>query len=226
MQEFFEKIWVRHFLIVLGILVMWQLGAAGLRQKAYNNAQVILEPRNSNSKIVQKGITTLSTLDTLSLKKLQNLSTIIENRKEEKKQAFLDLYQYHFASATLLLILSSISVIIIFIVAQIGLNNTNPFLRTVFYVLAALTSFYALSPLVYKQESNITKNLTGYLSYDNLQEEIYNYALTNPSITPTNDTLSFDKFHSRVINGMSKINTIDFEFDYKAIPIPDFGLKK
>lgn len=226
MKQLFEIIWVRHFLIVIGILILWQIGAAGLRQKAHNNANVILEPRNLNSKLVQKGMTTLSTLDTLSLRKLQNLSTIIENRKEEKKQAFLDLYQYHFASATLLLIFSSISVILIFVVAQIGLNNANPFLKTVFYVLAALTSFYALSPLVYKQESNITKNLTGYLNYDNLQEEIYNYALTKPSITPTNDTLSFDKFHSRVINGMAMVNTIDFEFDYKAIPIPDFGLKK
>jgi len=226
MKEFFDKAWIRHLLIILGVLILWQLGAVRLRQKAFDNAKVILEPRNLNSKIIEKGITSLSKLNTLSLNKLRNLSTIIENRKEEKKQAFINLYQYHFASATLLLILASLSAVIIFIVAQMGLNNANPFLKTLFYLFAALTSFYALSPLVYKQESNINKNLTGYLGYDNLQGEIYNYALTNPSITPTNDTLTFDKFHSRIINDMSKINTIDFEFDFKAIPIPDYGLNK
>jgi len=226
MKEFFEKIWVRHTLVVLAILITWQLSIAILHQNAYRKATAILQPRIESSKIIQKGISTLSTKDSSSLQKLQNLSKIVEDRKEEKKRAFLDLYKYHFTSSTMLLILSSLSVVLIFIVAQIGLNNSNPYLKTVFFVFASLTSFYAFSPLVYKHDTNISKNLSSYLSYDNLQGEIYNYALTNPGVTPTNDTLSLDKFHSRIINEMSKINTIDFEFDYKAISIPDFGLSK
>jgi len=195
-----------------------------LRDKAYRNAIIILQPRNENSKLTQKGITTISTKNKFELQKLQNLSSILENRKEEKKQTFLDLYQYHFASATLLLILSSLSIVVIFIVAQVGLNNTNPYLRTIFFVLAALTSFYVLTPVVYKQDTNISKNPSGYLSYDNLQQDVYNYAVTGT--TSNYDSVNIEKFHSSVINAMSKINTIDFEFDYKAIPAPDFGLKK
>jgi hypothetical protein len=85
MKIIFEKIWVRHFLIILGILIISQLGAEILRQKACKHAKVILEPRNSNFEIIQKGITALSTLYKVSLKKLQNLLNIIENRKKEKK---------------------------------------------------------------------------------------------------------------------------------------------
>lgn len=226
MKEFFEKNWVRHTLVILTILITWQISVNRLHNEASRKAKEILQPRIESSKIIQKGISTLSTIDKSSLQKLQNLSKIIENRKEEKKRAFLELYKYHFTSSTMLLILSSLSIVLIFIVAQIGLNNSNSYLKTVFFVFASLTSFYALTPLVYKQDINISKNLSSYLSYDNLQEEIYNYALTNPGVTPTNDTLSLDKFHSKIINAMSKINTIDFEFDYKAIPIPDFGLNK
>jgi hypothetical protein len=224
MKEFFQRTWVRHTLIVLNILLFWQVGAKLLRDKAYRNAIIILQPRNENSKLTQKGITTISTKNKFELQKLQNLSSILENRKEEKKQTFLDLYQYHFASATLLLILSSLSIVVIFIVAQVGLNNTNPYLRTIFFVLAALTSFYVLTPVVYKQDTNISKNPSGYLSYDNLQQDVYNYAVTGT--TSNYDSVNIEKFHSSVINAMSKINTIDFEFDYKAIPAPDFGLKK
>lgn len=225
MREFFEKVWVKHTIIVIAILIAWQLGVKFLHQEAYSKAVSILQPRVESSKTIQKGISSLSTIDKPSLQKLQNLSIIVEDRKEEKKKAFLELYKYHFASTTMLLILSSLSVVIIFVVAQVGLNNTNTYLKTVFFVLASLTSFYALSPLVYKQDANISKNMSSYLSYDNLQEEIYNYALTRRDTISTNDTLSFSRFHSGIINSMSKINSIDFEFDYKAIPIPDYGLK-
>lgn len=225
MKEFFDKVWVKHTIIVMAILITWQVGVRRLHQVACTKAVAILQPRIECTKIIQKGISSLSTMDKPNLQKLQNLSMIVENRKEEKKKAFLELYQYHFASTTMLLILSSLSVVIIFVVAQVGLNNANPYLKTVFFVLASLTSFYALSPLVYKQDTNISKNLSSYLSYDNLQEEIYNYALTQRDTAAKSDSLSFDKFHSGIINSMSKINTIDFEFDYKAIPMPDYGLK-
>jgi hypothetical protein len=226
MRNILEINWIRHFLIIVGIISLSQLGAFMLRNKASKTAEIILKPRYLNSKLVQEGLKTLSTLEPNSLNKLINLSRIIENKIEEKRLSFFELYKYHFAASTMLLILSSISVVIIFIVAQIGLNNAQPFLKTFFYVIATLTSFYALSPVVYKQESNITKNLVCYLKYENLQEEIYNYALTNHGNIPTIDTLDFNKFHSRVLDDMAKINSIDFEFNYKAIPNPDFGLKK
>ena len=84
----------------------------------------------------------------------------------------------------------------LFLTAQVGLNNTSPYVRTIFFTLAALTSFYALSPLVFQQETNIfSTNLSKYILYDNLEGEIYNYAVTNPNVTSSNDTLSFNKFH-------------------------------
>lgn len=225
MWNFLETDWVKQSSFVIGILIVWQLAAWLLRNKAYRDATRILQPRTDNSRLIQEGITKFPK-ENIHIEQVKNLILIIENRKEEKKRAFLDLYRYHFTSSTLLLIFSLISIVLIFIVAQNGLNRSDEFTRTCFYTLASLTSFYALSPLVYKQETNIAKNLSVYLSYDNLQEEVYNYALTNRSFTPTPECISFEEFHSKIIATMAKINTIDFEFNYKAIPVPDFGLKK
>ena len=226
MQQFLSKTWVRHSLIVLGIVCLWQVGAVSLRHMATNNGKEILKPISNNSRIEMQGIAALSNLDKPSLEKLLNLFTRIENQKEKHKTAFLTFYPFHFASSVFLLILSSISVIVIFLISQVGLNNTSPYLRTVFFALAALTAFYAFSPLVFKQEANISNNLSKYILYDNLQGEIYNYAVTNPNVTSSNDTLSFTKFHSLVTKSMAGINSINVEFDYKIIPVPDFGLTK
>jgi ABC-type transport system involved in cytochrome bd biosynthesis fused ATPase/permease subunit len=226
MKELFEKTWVRHLLVVLAILIIWQVGAFALRYMARTNGEQILAPVAKNSTVEIQGMKTLSTLEKSNLQRLLNLFARVESQKEQHKEAFLIFYPYHFTSSALLLILSSISVVMLFLTAQVGLNNTSPYVRTIFFTLAALTSFYALSPLVFQQETNISTNLSKYILYDNLEGEIYNYAVTNPNVTSSNDTLSFNKFHSLITKTMSDINSINVEFDYKVIPVPDYGLTK
>ena len=226
MKEFFEKTWVRHLLVVLGMLIIWQIGAFALRYMARTNGEQILAPVAKNSTVEIQGMKTLSTLEKSNLERLLNLYARVEAEKEQHKEAFLIFYPYHFTSSALLLILSSISVVMLFLTAQVGLTNTSPYVRTIFFTLAALTSFYALSPLVFQQETNISTNLSKYILYDNLEGEIYNYAVTNPNVTSSNDTLSFNKFHSLITKTMSDINSINVEFDYKVIPVPDYGLTK
>lgn len=224
LNNFFRKVWIRHALLVTVILLVWQAGAWRLRSKAHSEAIQILQPRYDNIQLEKDGASRLSNLDTVSIQKLQHLLSILENRKEEKKKAFLNLYPYHFASSTFLLILSSLSVVVVFIVAQEGVNKAKPHVRTLFFSIAALTSFYAISPLVYKLDSNISKNLSSYIHYDNLQGKIYNYAITTHPVITRCDSLNLDIFHGKIIDDMLRINSIDFEFDYKVIPIPDFNL--
>ena len=226
MTAFFEKIWVRHLLLVLAMLIIWQIGAFTLRYMARPNGEQILAPVAKNSTVEIQGMKTLSTLEKSNLQRLMNLFARVETQKEQHKEAFLIFYPYHFTSSAFLLILSSISVVMLFLMAQIGLNNTSPYVRTIFFTLAALTSFYALSPLVFQQETNISTNLSKYILYDNLEGEIYNYEVTNPNVTSSNDTSSFDKFHSLITKTMSDINSVNVEFDYKVIPVPDYGLTK
>lgn len=226
MTDFFSNNWIRHSLVVLGMLIIWQIGAFALRHMARSNGEQILAPISKNYSIQTEGMRTLSTLEKSNLQRLLNLFTRIENQKEQHKEAFLKFYPYHFASSALLLILSSISVVILFLTAQVGLNNTSPYMRTIFFTLAALTSFYALSPIVFKQDANISTNLSKYILYDNLEGEIYNYAVTNPNVTSSNDTLTLNEFHSFITKSMASINSINVEFDYKVIPVPDYGLTK
>lgn len=221
MKNLFTESWVKHLAIILGILVMWQISAVMLRSKAKEIGKEILTPISKNSSIEKTGIITLSSLSAVNKNKLLNLFDRIENQKEKHRVGFLEFYPYYFASSALLLILSSLFVAVVLLTAQTGLNNTNVYLKTVFYSLAVLTSFYAISPLVFKVETNIANNLSKYIAYDNLQAEIYNYAITN-SITSQKDTLSLNNFHTLVTKNMTEINSINVEFDLKVIPIPDY----
>lgn len=217
MDNFYKKEWFLHAAIVVAMVGLVIITAWCLRKKTESDARSFLTPRLDNEFRIQLALQKDSLREKRILYLLQNLSCMIENRKQEKKLIFITMYKYHFASTTILLYLSTISVIVIYLVLQTGIREANPYLKTVFFVLAALTSFYALSPVIYKQESNINKNLTSYLAYDNLQLDVYNYAITN-------DTLKFDTFHKNIIKSMNQINTLDLEFDTKAIVSPDFKL--
>lgn len=224
MKDFFSQNWVKHTLMVLLILLLWQIGAYALGCQAKSDSIKILAPISGNAKIEIDGIKKLSSVDNIDKDRLISLFTTLEKRKQQHKNAFLIFYPYHFTAASLLLILSSISVVLIFLIAQAGLNNVNSYVKTIFFTMAALTSFYAFAPSVFKLESNISVNLNEYILYDNLQQEIYNYAVTNTGTVTKTDSLGFCKFHTKIIHDMAKINSIDVSFDYKIIPMPDYGL--
>src|SRR3954447_22335837 len=106
MKEFFEKAWVRHLLVVLAILIIWQVGAFALRNMARTNGEQILAPVANNSTIEIQGMKTLSTLEKSDLQRLLILYARVEAEKEQHKEAFLIFYPYHFTSSAFLLILS------------------------------------------------------------------------------------------------------------------------
>ena len=223
MKEWLTKNWVIHSLIVIGMLTVWRVGADHFRSEAEKNGIRILKSVEQDSMIRIDGMHALSTLAPKDLEKAKKLFYLVQNQKIKHKESFLILYPYYYASSTLLLILSPISVVLIFLTGRIGFDNTSPYVRTVFYTLAALTSFYALSPLVYKHDTNISFNINRYIQYDNLQNEIYNYALTKPNVTTTTkDSLEFYEFHTSISNKLSTLNSINIEFDHKAIPQTDF----
>jgi hypothetical protein len=226
MKKILTESWFKHFCIILAMICTWLIGAALLRQKAKNIGNDILYPISNNSIIERNGIKNLSSLDTSSKEKLLNLFDIIENEKMKHKIGFLEFYPYYFASSTLLLIISSISIVVAFLTLNKGLEFANPYFKTVFFTLAALSSFYAISPLVFKVETNISNNISKYILYDNLQGEIYDYSITNQYITIQNDTLNFNQFHNIISKKMAETNSIIAEFDYKIIPLTDFKLNQ
>src|SRR6476469_9626140 len=102
MRAFFEKPWVRHFLVVLGIIIIWQIGTFALRYMARTNGEQILAPVAKNSTVEIQGMKTFSTLEKSNLQRLLNLYERVEAEKEQHKKAFLIFYPYHFTSSAFL----------------------------------------------------------------------------------------------------------------------------
>lgn len=206
--------------IAITIISLSQLAAWLFRTMASKNGKKILEPLTnaSDDQLTELEKPPLNNND--NNKHLISLFKIVRYRKKHHETIFLKLYQYHFASVSMLLILSVISAIIVFIVAQDGLHSVCICLKTVFYTMAALTTFYALSPIVYKQDITISRNLKNYIVFDNIQNDIYNFIITNPS-TPSNSQ-EFNDFHTGLMKKISENNSIDLDFDFKSIKTPDF----
>ncbi|EDM38096.1 hypothetical protein PBAL39_00737 [Pedobacter sp. BAL39] len=210
------------FSLVFAIIITSQFMAYYFRSEASKIGMSILSPLHKIDSIERLSIEYQSSINGVELKKLKTLFSILSQKKEHHKLIFMEMYRYHFASVTMLIILSSISAVFIFIAAQNGIRNANPNFQITFYVLAALTTFYALSPVVYKQDTSISSNLNSYIKFDNLQSQVYNYALVTTSDTAITDSVSFIRFHSSIIDKIQELNKIDLQFDYKSIPSPDF----
>jgi hypothetical protein len=79
-----------------------------------------------------------------------------------------------------------------------------------------------LSPVVFKQDAGIKKNIGSFIGFDNLQKEIYNYSRTNPCQTSNGEVLSFNAFFSLVTKRIKELNNIYLEFNHKGIEAQDY----
>lgn len=103
MNKIFSKVWIMHSLVVLGMLIVWQIGAYVLRKMALKNGEEILAPIAKNPTIQIEGMKSFSTLEKSNLLKILNLFARVENKKELHKEAFLKFYPYHFASSAIII---------------------------------------------------------------------------------------------------------------------------
>lgn len=216
----FTKDWFKITLIVLGLILLSQVGAIGFRKEAYTQGQKLMKPLDGNFKKLYVSFHKNSVLSREQNLKLQTLLFIAESHKKHHKLVFLEMYRYHFASVTLLLMFSTILTILVFLVASDGWARSHKYLKTLFLSVTALTTFYGLSPVVYKQDYTISENQRMYVEFDNIESKIYNYAVIERRQTEHGTPLDFNKFHTDIVAAIAKINEINLQFDYKSIQVP------
>ena len=221
-MNFWSNIKSRPVILSIGIVVLSQLAAIGFRYVARDTGARLISPLDSLS-VIQSTIDTKSVnLNEREINTIARLNKMILKHKEQHRLTFLTLYQFHFATVTLLTMFSIVSGILAFLVGQNGWKDTPDTTRSLFLTCVALTSFYGLATTVYKQDVGINRNLKSYVQYDNLQKEILNFCSTHPNQGINGDTLSFNDFHISITKKMIDINNIYLEFDKDAVEVKDF----
>ncbi|MDQ3110312.1 MAG: hypothetical protein M3R17_10495 [Bacteroidota bacterium] len=196
--------------------------AAVSRSYAGRSGKKILSSLESSDRLQTNLVVSNSGLTKEQIESLTEQASIIQNHKTLHKETFLTLYKFHFASVSLLLIFSVITSVLAFVIAQKGWANIASFIQASFLTCVALTSFYGLSPVVFKQDAGIKKNISSFIAFDNLQKEIYNYSRTNPCQTSNGEVLSFNAFFSQVTKRIKELNNIYLEFNHKGIEPHDY----
>jgi len=207
-----KKQLIESTLLIFAIILLTTVGLLFLRKHAEKEGKELMKPVDEASQIYSKvSIKNCANTTDEHSKRLVILNDTLQKYKEQHEITFLKLYKYHFTSSTLFLIFSILSALALFVITQEGWKNTSHFIKTLFLTCTALASFFGLSLSTFEQKISIDQNADTYIKYDNLQKELSNFCAT--SLTIEGDSITFDKFHSKIMNEATKIHGFYLEFD-------------
>ncbi|MFN2455715.1 MAG: hypothetical protein ABR577_16010 [Pyrinomonadaceae bacterium] len=124
-------------------------------------------------------------------------------------------FKAYYMAISVVLFSGLIAALALFFIAQNGWSGTNPYVKTVFLVMTAVTAYYGLFPSVFQQQQNISDNKTLFLAYKGLENEVTSYPLTLTDISGGAKTPT--QFITYVDSKMNTLGNIAIGFDYTKI---------
>ncbi|HJZ78958.1 MAG TPA: hypothetical protein VKD91_01390 [Pyrinomonadaceae bacterium] len=123
--------------------------------------------------------------------------------------------QAYYTAICVLLFGGAVLALAMFFIGTKGWGQTNPYVRTVFVVMAVMVAFYGLWPPVFQQEKNLSDNKALFLEYETLQNEISSYNVTRTNIK--NEPKTPGDFINYVDSEMARLGNVAIGFDYTKI---------
>ncbi|MDT5293909.1 MAG: hypothetical protein QOJ76_789 [Acidobacteriota bacterium] len=124
-------------------------------------------------------------------------------------------FEAYYMAISVVLFTGLIAAVALFFIAQNGWSNTDPYVKTIFLVMAAAAAYYGLFPPVFQQQQNISDNKTLFLEYKSLENEVVSYPLTGANIQ--GDPKTAKQFITYVDSTMKTLGNIAIGFDYTKI---------
>lgn len=124
-------------------------------------------------------------------------------------------YSNYYMAIAVLLFAGVLLAIALFFIAQDGWTGANPYVRTLFVVMAAAAAYYGLYPPVFQQEQNIADNKQLFLEYQTLKHEVESYPVTKTTVK--GDEKEPHDFIRYVDSELARLGNIAIGFDYSKI---------
>jgi hypothetical protein len=140
---------------------------------------------------------------------------IIRDRVKHHGDVMAYFYVNYFLSIVMVMVAGLTVALTLFFIAQLGWNNTNSYIRSVFVVAAAYAAFYGLFPPVFQQQKNIIDNKELFLKYKALESEVDSYDVT--FMTTKGEAKNPREFITYVDSEMSRIGNIALGFDITKV---------
>lgn len=149
---------------------------------------------------------------------LYNKVNMLHKEKNEYEYFFRTYGKNNYALLSLFPILSVITAILGFYVAQKGWAGSNEHLKAYFILLTAFTTIVGIYPSVYNQENLINQSLKGFNQIDKLEKQIFHYGYTAPYLYE--DSISTIKLINRINYVESKLPELSFNMSKVEPKIP------
>jgi len=226
-METISKRQIKEVLITFTvIIILIFIGFLLLKNHAEKEGRELMSPMDEVSRIqTSDGILNCKERTEQEAARLVVLNNVIQNHKQQHETTFLKLYMYHFVSLKFFIIFSILSALTVFVITHSGWQNTSSYVKTLFLIFTAITSFFGLSLSTFDQKDGIHRNGQAYINYDNLQKQLVNYCATNANIE--GDSISFTKLHSGVMKKAAALHDFYLDFDKGRIDTKNmFDIKK
>ena len=99
----------------------------------------------------------------------------LQKKKKLYQHLFITFGKNNYALLSLFPILSIITAILGFFVAQVGWGQSDHHLRAYFLIFTALTTLVGVFPNVYNQEEAMDRNIEKYNAIVQLQDDVFHY---------------------------------------------------
>lgn len=111
---------------------------------------------------------------------------------------------------------AAIAALALFWIAKKGVASANPYIITTFAVCTAMAISFQTFSTTGKHKENIDANVSAYLQYINLGNEILSYAVTG--LDQSGKAVEASEFIHRVDSQMSKLNSAAIGYDPSKTP--------
>lgn len=217
-----KEVLITFFVIIVLIIIGFFL----LKNHAEKEGKELMSPMDEVSRIqTTDGITNCEGRTEREATNLVTLNNIIQNHKQQHEITFLKLYMYQYVSMKFFIIFSILSALTVFVITHSGWQHTSSYVKTLFLIFTAITSFFGLSLTTFDQKDGIHRNGQAFINYDNLQKQLVNYCATGTNIE--GDSISYTKLYSGVMKKAAELHDFYLDFDKKKIDTKDlFNYKK
>ncbi|TAH04518.1 MAG: hypothetical protein EAZ16_05175 [Sphingobacteriales bacterium] len=204
--------------IILGFISLKTMYA--VINRVYNPLQTF---NNTRSDYVTK-----KPFANLGLQKVATIKTqyiTLENLKSHHKELGKVYYSNYYTFTVLLTVSTILAAVLLFVIIQKGWEDTNALIKTLFFILFAISTFFGIMSVSLSQQENYENNFKQYILYDKVQTNIISFLGTSGKYDSLKNEPIIDSFIVSVNNDIKNYSQFFIKIDANKISLEDISSK-
>lgn len=164
----------------------------------------------------------------LGLQKVATIKTqytTLENLKTHHKELGKVYYSNYYTFTVLLTVSTILAAVLLFVIIQKGWEDTNALVKTLFFILFAISTFFGIMSVSLSQQENYESNFKQYILYDKVQTNIISFLGTSGKYDSLKNEPIIDSFIVSVNNDIKNYSQFFIKIDANKISLEDISSK-